>query len=440
MWDVRAVFCSMALVSFVGIFSNPVFGKSPSNVMTIHHTQQCVTAKGCFEFRDLSAVIRKFPDSIWASRARFLLGTQLIERGNSAGRDFLEPLLHKPSLVADYVQWSIAKAFFIEDKFQQAAVAYRVISQRFPESPLAHRSQYFEGLSWYQLGDCESAEKALMVIFYDYQDHVDMDLSLRPMSGLHLANCYLKAGRTGDAVDVLWRVWTDMPHLLREADAQALGIAFGKLNISTTHASVEQLWRRASSFFDSGLYQKAVDAFTLYLRAATPQSHFHSVDGQINLAISLVKTRRLDKARIVLENATQSSSPDLRPKAYLWLVRTYLRLGAGEELKALSKKISTLSLSPATHVSILYFLGLWQEDQHNVLEARRTYQSAMEIVGADHSDVWMNSVLWQLGWIYFRTGDYVEAVQVFDRIIANSSKHKIQIKILPTNEPKNHSL
>ena len=421
MRHVRAVFCSVTLVSFFGILSSPALGESPSAIMTFDHTQQCATARACFESHDLRVVVSRFPDSVWASRARFLIGTQLIENGDPAGRSLLAHLADKLSLVADYVQWFLAKSFFIEDNFKQAALAYRLINQRFPESLLAHRARYFEGFSWYRFEDCDAAEKPLMKVFVGHSDHMDVDLSLRPVSGLHLADCYLKRGRTGDAADVLWRVWTDMPHLLRKADTQAALVAFESLKISSEHATTEQLWRRAGAFFHAGQYSKAVDAFTVYLRVATAQSHVHSVDGQVKLGISLVKIRRVDEARRILENAVQQFSSDVGSEAYLWLMRTYLRLGDGEELQALSHKVATLPLPPSTNVATLYFLGLWQEDQQSVLEARRTYQYAMEIAVDEHADEWTYSVLWQLGWIYFRTGDYVEAVQVFDRIIANPS-------------------
>ena len=427
MWYVRAVFWSVIVVSFLGILPVPVLGNAHSDTMTIDQPQPCVTAQACFESRDLSVVVTQFPDSIWASRAHFLVGTQLIEHGDPAGRSSLEHLSDKLPLVADYVQWSLANSLFIEDNFRQAALAYRLISQHFHDSPLIRRARYFEGVSWYRFGDCKSAQITLAVVFDGHPAHADVASGLRPASGLLLAYCYLQGGNKEDAADILWRVWTDMPHLLREEDRQAALTAFGKLGISSEHATIDQLWRRASAFFDAGQYSKAADAFTVYLRVAITQNHIHSVDGQIKRGIALVKTRRLAEARIVLENAIKHTpSDDVTREAYVWLARTYLRLGDGEQLQSLSQQVATLSFPPSTHVSILYFLGLWQEDQQGMVEARGTYQCAMETAIGVHAGVWTRSVLWQLAWINFRAGNYVEAVQAFDRMLEDPSGREIQ--------------
>lgn len=420
MWHVRAVFCG---IIFVGILSNPVLGNTLSDTVTIDQHQTCVTAKSCFESRDLSAVVTQFPDSIWTSRANFLIGTQLIEDGDPAGRSSLENLSETLPLVADYIQWFRAKSFFLEDDFKQAALAYRLVTQHFPDSPLAHRARYLEGLAWYRFGDCESAERSLTAVF---DGHLDIDPGLRPASGVHLAGCYLQGERKADAVDLLWRVWTDMPHLLREEDKQAARTTFATLGVSGAQATMEQLWRRANAFFDARQYLKAVDEFRMYLRAVSIQNHVYSVDGKIKLGIALVRTRRLDEARAVLEKVIRRSPSDVSPEAYLWLARAYLRLGDGEALQTLAQQAATMSLSPSTHVSILYFLGLWQEDEQNVAEARGMYQCAMEVAVDNDASARTHSVLWQLAWLHLRAGNDVEAVQAFDRIIEHSSGSGVQ--------------
>ena len=109
MWHVRAVFCSGSLLGIALMFSSPVSG---SETMTREQRQPCVTAQACFELRDLDTVVTRFPNSIWASRAHFVIGTQLIEHGDPAGRSSLEHLSDKLPFVADYIQWFFAKSFF----------------------------------------------------------------------------------------------------------------------------------------------------------------------------------------------------------------------------------------------------------------------------------------------------------------------------------------
>ena len=422
----RVVFCGVAFFSFVGIPSPPVLGKPVSDALIIRQNEQCGTAQACFESRNLSDVVARFSGSVWAARARFLIGTQLIENGDSAGRSSLEHLPDKLPLVADYVQWYLAKSFFIDNNFQKAALAYQSIGQRFPDSLLVHQAQYFEGVSWFRFGDCESAEKPLTVVFVGRPGAKVAEAGLRPASGFYLADCYLKRGNRADAAKILWHVWTDMPHLLREADTLHALTAFGDFDISSEYATAEQLWRRAIVFFDAGEYSKAVDAFATYRHVVEAHHHVYAVDGQIKLGIALMKTRRLNEARTVFENVIHQAPSDVTPEVYLWLARTYLRLGSGEGLELLSQQMTTLSLPPSIHVSILYFLGLWHEDQQSVGKARGAYQRAMDVVVDDYAGVWTHGVLWQLAWTYFRGGDYIQAIQVFDRMIQNPTGNNAQ--------------
>ncbi len=423
MWHFRVFSSSLILLGLAFIFSGLASG---SATLPSKQRQACVSAQACFESRDLRAVVTQFPNSVWASRAHFLIGTRLIKHGDPAGRSSLEHLPDTLPIVADYIQWALAESFFIEGNFQQAALAYRLVTRHVQDSPLAFRARYFEGLSWYRFGDCESARKLLAAVFGGRPDHTDADSSLRSASGFYLADCYLKSGKSKDAADILWRIWTDMPHLLRDVDTAAAVAAFGKLNVSREHATIKHLWRRASVFFDAGQYAKAVDEFTLYLRIATTQHHLHRVDGQIKLGIALMKTRRLDEARTVFETVIQQSPFKVASEAYLWLAQTYLRLGAGVELQALAQQAATLSLPPSIHVSVLYFLGLWLEDEERVVDARATYQRAMEVVADDDSNVQIQSVLWQLAWLHLRAGNDIEAVQAFNHIIKYPSESGVQ--------------
>ena len=416
----RVVVCGVICLSFAGSFSDLPLGRVSADSGAFDHSQQCESARDCFIVRDFSATITRFPDSVWALRSRFLIGAGLIENGDLSGRSMLEHLSNKLPLIADYVQWSLAKSYFIEHAFVQAARRYRLITQRYPESPLAYRARYFEGIAWYRAGDCESATRALTAVFEGHSDDMGVTSGLRPIAGVHLAACYLERGNKASAASIMWRVWTDMPHLVRDVDTQAMTAAFGALKISDEHATAEQLWRRATSFFEVGDYSRAADTFDIYLRVAMTRRHGYRLDGQVKRGIALVKTRRLTEAQAILENVIQQSPSYASPEAYLWLARTYLRLGAGGELLALSQQVADVPLPLSIRVSILYFLGLWHEDQQSVLEARKTYQYAVNMAADGYADVQvLYDILWQLAWIHIREGRYDEALEVLDRIIAS---------------------
>jgi len=418
--------CGLFLIIFSPIFSHTVWGDVYQEKLKNPQSKECLSPRACFESQHFTEVVAQFPDSLWAERSKFLIGSQLIKNGSSEGRLLLEGLSERLPLVADYIQWAVANSFFIQKEFKKSAFEYEAISRLFPDTPLRTHAQYLEGVSWFKYGNCILAKSSFALLFNREPGEYVGDDSFRASSGLYLSDCHLKEGNRSLAVRILWRIWADMPHFLREEDMLHAHNAFQNLGITVERATRDQLWRRGTAFFDSGKYLDAADVFMEYLHARELDNDVRRVDGLIKLGIALVKTRQLDKAKAVFESVIKKHSALASPEAYLWLARTYLRLGAGEDLKSLSKQIETLSLPQSVYGSIMYFLGLWYEDHQNLESARDAYQRAVEEIPEDPSASWVYSVFWQLAWTHFLQENYTAAIDAFDHMIQYPTKNDVQ--------------
>lgn len=352
----------------------------------------------------LTVVRERHPESVWAKRAGLLMGVLLIERDPADAIRFLSAAQRDFPLLEDYIRMWIGEALLRAGDARLAATLFESIPEAVPETLLSPRVAYRGGEAWSKAGQCAKVIDLLgQAVLLGPQDPA------APTALLSLAGCQVRENRPNDAQSSLRQIWVRYPHTPEAHEAMERLVQGG--NGQTWQPTPDDLYERALAFFALALHEEAVDELQKFLAAAP--THPRRQEAQLKFGLALIRLKRYEQARQILQELAGERTTEAG-EAAVWLARIHLRLDDGERLLALHQSLPRLSLSAEQKAAIIMFVGLWLEDKGQDDQAIVKYRQVMKIGEPAGQRL---EALWRTGWIQYRTGRFLEAVETFQEVV-----------------------
>ena len=356
------------------------------------------------KIKRLRAVVERYPESLWAKRARLLAGVLLREQGPTQAAELLKVAQREHPLLGDYVRFWRAEALVHAGEMSQAARVFESIRKVVPETLLETAATFRGGDAWYRAGQCPKTIAVLSrAVSRRPQDPA------APAALMNIADCQIREIKAAEGLATLKQVWVRYPHT--EEAKEALARLSARAEHGTWEPAPRDLYERAESLLSLAMYREALDELDEFLMIAP--EHPQRDRARFKLGLAYARLKRYDEARRVYQQLVDEGGA-VSGKAAVWLARIFVRQGDGEPFLALPRLFSELPLSGEEKASILLFLGVWLEDEREYDEAISIYHRAARTgVGSTVRP----KALWRIGWVQYRRGLFSESVATFGQAL-----------------------
>jgi len=353
----------------------------------------------------LKRIMERFPATVWAKRAGLLSGVLLIERNPAVAIQFLRGAQRDFPALDDYVRLWTGEALLNLGDAKQAAEQFESIPREVPDSNILTRAAYRTGEAWYQASSCAEATE-----WFEKAVRLSDKESGTAQALLRRAACQLKDNNIADGRETLKQLWIRFPYSAEGREANTL--LASNLGGEPWKPQPAERLSRAQAYFGQAYHAEAIEELRKFL-AAEPNSPQRS-EAKLKLGIAQARLKQYDQARETFQGLLRNGSPESR-EASVWLARVYLRLGQGDKLLELARFNQNGSLTGEQRGQITLLAGVWLEDQGQFDDAIARYRQVMKS-GEPASQ--RAEGLWRVGWVYYRTARYREAVDTL-RVIAD---------------------
>ena len=356
------------------------------------------------KIEQLSVVVERYPESLWAKRARLLAGVLLIEHAPTQAVELLKAAQPEHPLLGDYIRFWRAEALVHAGELAPAARLFESIRKEIPETLLEAPATFRAGDAWYRAGRCPEAIAVLR-----------RAVSRRPQSPaapaalMNIADCQIREIKSVEGLATLREVWVRYPH--REEAEEALARLQARAEHGVWKPTPGDLYERAESLLGRALYHKAIDELHRFLTSAP--DHPQRPQVWLKLGLAYARLKRYDEARGLYQALVDERGPEAG-KAAVWLARIFVRQGDGERLLALPRLFSELPLSAEEKASILLFQGVWLQDEREHDTAIDAYHRAAR---AGVGSTVRLEALWRIGWIQYRLGLFSQSAGTFEQAL-----------------------
>lgn len=353
----------------------------------------------------LRRVMEQFPASLWAKRAGLLSGVLLTERNPAAAMQYLRAAQRDFPVLDDYVRYWMGEALLHLGDAKEAAAMYESVMQAVPDSNLLNVMTLRAGEAWYQASSCPESVAWLLkaVGLNDKDPHI-------PQAWLRLAACYLRDNQLAEGRETLKQLWVKYPYSKEAKEAESLLMT--NIGGESWSPPPADHYVRAQAFLGQALHAEAIEDLKKFL-ARDPSSP-HRGEAKLKMGVAQVRLKLYDQARDTFHALVTEQGPQA-DEATVWLARVYLRQAQGPKLLDLSRAAAKRSLSPEQTGQIHLFAGIWLEDQSQFEEAIAKYRL---VAKAGEPASQRSEAQWREGWVFYRTGRYREAVDVWQHILA----------------------
>jgi len=353
----------------------------------------------------LQAVMDRFPSTPWAKRAGLLSGILLVDRNPPGASQFLRVAQQDFPVLDDYIRLWIGDTLMNVGDAKQAAVLFESISTAVPDSNIAAQAAYRAGEAWYQASSCPEA-----VEWFGKAIALSEKEPATPRAYLRRGACHLRESRTAEGRETLQHLWVKFPYSTEAREAESL----------LTSNLGGELWTpqpgdrlaRAQAFLAQAFHAEAIEELQKYLAADSHAAR--RGEAKLKLGIAQVRLKQYDQARETFRTLAKDGVAESH-EATVWLARVYLRQGQGDKLLELTRAVPVSGLSPEQKGQVNLFAGIWLEDQKQFDEAIVRYRQVAKF-GEPNSQ--RAEGLWRVGWVYYRTARYREAIETL-RMIAD---------------------
>lgn len=352
----------------------------------------------------LRLVMERFPGSLWAKRAGLLSGVLLIDRNPAAAMAFFRAAQRDFPVLDDYVRFWMGDASLRLSDAKEAAALFESISQAVPDSNLLDQAALRAGEAWYQAGDCAHAVHWLAKgIVRNDKD------PLMAQSWMRAAGCYLRERQFDDAQAALMQVWVRFAATPEAKEAETL--LRSNLTGTVWAPTAEERYQRAQALQGQAWHAEAIEE--LQRIVAMEPASAHRGGAKLKVGVAQVRLKQYDQARETFR-ALMADRVAESDEAAVWLARVYLRQAMGPKLLELSRTVEKQPLSSEQKGQIHVFAGVWLEDQGQYEEAIAKYRQVSKM---GEPATQRAEALWRMGWVYYRTARYKEALDVWQRIV-----------------------
>jgi soluble lytic murein transglycosylase len=353
----------------------------------------------------LKRIMERFPATLWAKRAGLLSGVLLIQQNPAVAIQFLRAAQRDFPVLDDYMRLWTGEALLNLGDAKQAAELLETIPDEVPSSNILPRAAYRTGEAWYQASNCAEA-----VAWFDKAVRLSDKEPGTAQALLRRAACQLKDSKITEARAALTQLWTRFPYTSEGKEANSLLIS--NLGGEPWSPQAGERMARAHAYLGQAFHAEAIDELRKFLNAE-PTSPRRS-EAKLKLGIAHVRLKQYEQARETFHGLSKNGSLESQ-EASVWLARVYLRLGQGDKLLELAKSIQASGLTAEQKGQIILFAGIWLEDQGQFDEAISRYR---HVAKSGEPAFQRAEALWRVGWVYYRTTRYREAMEAF-RVIAD---------------------
>jgi len=352
----------------------------------------------------LQRVMERFPSTLWAKRAGLLSGVLLIERNPAVSIQFLRGAQRDFPVLDDYIRLWIGDASLNLGDAKEAAVMFESIAPAVPDSNVLAQAAYRAGEAWYQASSCPEAIDWLgkAIALSDKEPAT-------PRAYLRRGACHLRENRIPEGRDALQHLWVKFPYAPEAKEAETL--LASNLGGQPWAPQPGDRFARAQAFLAQAFHAEAIEELRKFL-AADPHSSKRT-EAKLKLGIAQVRLKQYEQARETFRALSKEGAVESN-EATVWLARVYLRQAQGDKLLETARAAQQSPLTAEQKGQINLFAGIWLEDQKQFDEAIARYRLVAK-TGEPSSQ--RAEGLWRVGWVYYRTGRYREAIEQF-RVIA----------------------
>ena len=255
-------------------------------------------------FKDITI---RYPGSVWASRASFLIGIIELEALGDA-LPYFEAASGVPD-IGDYTVYYRGRALAERNEFAEAAIVFDSISTLFPDSRLAEDSSFRKASALLGAG----AHLEALTAFSEFMEAYPGS-ALLPEAILGSARAHIGLGNIQAAWPMLTRVRYRHPLSKASAPASALLADMMDSGADIPEPTDEDIFARAGSLFDGARYKEAIAGYArlkspgngYYDRAVMKTAYAQVRLKSYSLADSTLKEylkgRKTDKARGALSS------------------------------------------------------------------------------------------------------------------------------------------
>jgi len=234
---------------------------------------------------------------------------------------------------------------------------------------------------------------------------------------LSLAELLLGQGRKEEATPLLLQIDLKAPSSCEATRARSL---WSKL-APPLQPSWRHRFQRAQALFSAKQYEQAAKEFKdlSFDPSRAPEDIRRAT---LLAAVSSFHSRNYQGAlELLLPMMEGEGSPEMEEALY-WAGRSYLRLGKREEGRFHLIWLTCRFPKGTWADDALYHLGLDEESEVDFFQAEDTYG---RLIRAYPEGGLMKEALWRRGWVSYRKGEYVSALEDFEALVsldANSSE------------------
>lgn len=364
----------------------------------------------------LKRIMERFPATLWAKRAGLLSGVLLVERNPAVAIQFLRGAQRDFPVLDDYVRLWIGEALLNLGDAKQAATQFESIPREVSDSNILIRAAYRTGEAWYQASSCAEATD-----WFEKAVRLSDKESGTAQSLLRRAACQLKDNKIVDGRETLKQLWVRFPYTAEGKEADTL-LASNLGGEPWMPQPAERL-ARAQAYLGQAFHTEAIEELRKFL-AAEPTSS-RRLEAKLKLGIAQVRLKQYDQARETFQSLVKNGSSESH-EASVWLARVYLRQGQGDKLLELARSIHNGALTGEQKGQITLFAGIWLEDQGQFDDAIARYR---QVAKSGEPTSQRAEGLWRVGWVYYRTARYREAIDAL-HVIADQHDNDFEPQAL----------
>jgi soluble lytic murein transglycosylase len=307
-------------------------------------------------------------------------------------------------LLADYALYNEAYALYRLDRFTAALASLQRISRDFPDSPLTRSTLILSADILFDSKDFKGAHAAYQKYVEKYPSGSD-SLSAIYKSAL----CLEQLGDRAGAATALRTIWLKYPSsaiaVKAENDLRRLSLQ----GIKVEPYNSDELVRRGTTLYDLGKYDQAAKVFLNLTSGQLPESR--SGKYLLKGGQALFKARHYKEAEQALTALLyRKIDRETYEEAYMWLGRALNRNGRDEEAFTAFISLAEAASAPELADRALMEAASIRKNQNRMKEALPMLK---KIISTHPGTSAKQSILWEIAWGSFQSGDMKTAVDYF---------------------------
>ncbi|MBI1912389.1 MAG: transglycosylase SLT domain-containing protein [Deltaproteobacteria bacterium] len=348
----------------------------------------------------LIEIRKRFPDTVWAARASFLLGISAVEDKADSGELFVEA--SSIPGIEDYTLFYQARSFASQKKFSEAAAFYDAVLALYPDSALKSDALYLKAAAYFEDGNFLEARACFSEFISTYPKS-----SLVPEALVKSSRSSIELNEIQEALKTARVVTVRYPTRSAAKEAEALIENIRLKGEPLAELTVEERFNRAGRLFDATHYSEAIAEFS---SIAKKQKNLFYDKAVMKVALSRIRLKEYDKAEKVLKDYLKAKKPKNECEALNKLALVALRQGKEDLLLEVEDKLAAKFPRSREHAEVLNYIGRFYEGKNLHEPALEAFEHvAQEFKGSDLAD----TALWSIGWINYRAGRFEQSLKHF---------------------------